>query len=366
MLVEASILAGASATACTTSPGGLALAFDGAGFTRKELEALGEAMFITLGEEPVERRRRRALQLFAVAMQAALGLGLTHFLIRSKRAGGQLRVEVDEGGERWDFVGLDDTPRTETTIELRFGGGRGGLGGLRVAPGVKPLGSRCAWTRHPLRLDGVRINQGLEQAFEDARGCDYISVPVSAIRDDAGVEIGVASVLRHTRRAGGTLHVMVNGWLVERIELPAAMTGFEAIVEGDLPRDLSFARIIQGSPAYEAMLEAVMRSEARLRHEAYDAEIVMPVPIAERAADGVYSALVMGFIALVMLGVGGFLVMIALVFESLLMGLLLVGSTGVGMVLLMRAALRKLRARHEAIPMLERPALGPASQSPRP
>ena len=73
----------------------------------------------------------------------------------------------------------------------------------------------------------------------------------------------------------------------------------------------------------------------------------------------------MGFIAIVMLGFGGFLLMIALVFESLVMGLLLVGSTGVGMVLLMRAALRKLRARHEAIPMLERPALGPASQSPR-
>ncbi|NVB40882.1 hypothetical protein G6O69_23790 [Pseudenhygromyxa sp. WMMC2535] len=254
LLVEVAVLLGAEQVAFVVDADTLEVRFGGAGFDTSELEYLCEALFVEIPDEAdaAERRRRRALQLLSLAIQAALGLGARELELRSPPAKRALVIDAGEGEERWTMCERD------LASELNFVSIRFPSRLFADLPGVEALRQRCAWSEFPIHLDDERISRGHDAVFLDRNKKRVVFLDPTKILDKDGQTIGRGTLLRATIYATAQLHVLCNGWRVEQLSLPDSVVGFEAVVELDLRRDLAQAKLLRNE-AFTAMLEAVER-----------------------------------------------------------------------------------------------------------
>ncbi|NVB40880.1 hypothetical protein G6O69_23780 [Pseudenhygromyxa sp. WMMC2535] len=269
LLVEIAVLVGAERIVFEVESNLLEVRFAGAGFETSELECLSEALFVELPAatdeaSAVERRRRRALQLLSLVVQATIGLGATRIELRSPPATRALKIDVDtsadnkEDNERW-AMSAQELSTTLNIVRIRF------PMHLRIAglPGIQELRRLCAWSNFPIYLDNERVSHGHDAAFLNVDEEQVSLIDPVPILDEDGETIGLATILQFTIYKKAQLHVLCNGWYIEQLSVPTSLTGFEAIVEVDLPRDIGQIKFLR-KDAFMAMCAAVDRCAKQL------------------------------------------------------------------------------------------------------
>jgi hypothetical protein len=267
LVIEAAVLAGAKRVSVPTE-GELAIELGPLELRAEELEQLFAWVFVELdGIEEHERRRRRALQQLALASNAALRLEPSELVIESidpQGQGARLRMTRERPLGAVESV-EDAAPGTRMRAV--------GLVGERERGLVR---ERCRYTTHDVRLGDERISRGPSGAIVDAE--------FEQLRDQAGfaasartrplVDAQGRTIGRHGKAyrmdAPPALLVVSNGVLIERVELEggeALEPSFVAVVELDLPRDLSQAKIRRG-PEFESIVETARAAAKKVEHEA--------------------------------------------------------------------------------------------------
>ncbi|NVB41962.1 hypothetical protein G6O69_29310 [Pseudenhygromyxa sp. WMMC2535] len=261
LLVEVAVLVGAERIDFALERGKLEARFSGAGFDATELEHLSEALFIDLAADAdeAEQRRWRALQMLSIAIQAVSGLGAHTIELRSPPAERALKIDIDEDGEeRWALDTHEVTSRLNC-VRVGF------PWRTRAAelPGVEQLRRRCEWSKFPIYIGDERISRGHAAAFLDINEKSVVIASHRPITTESGEEIGQGTIIRVTTYDSALVHVLCNGWYVERLTVPTTIVGFEAVVELDLRRDIAQASFLRDE-AFEAMCAAVTRCAREL------------------------------------------------------------------------------------------------------
>lgn len=240
--------------------------FGGASFAAAELEQLFSALFIDIAEatHETERRRRRALQQLAIAVNTVFSLGAVSVSISSydqTGAGGRIRLHSRDGGESVSVDPFESGAgkHRRCVVDVRFA--RSQLGQRLRRPERRVLLERCRFTKYAISLAGKPLSQGPQAALESA-GRIFLAAPIEIV-DDAGEVIGLAARLPADVGAA-RLELLVNGWLCERFTLIDHDEGFVACVEVDLPRDLSHSRIVRNA-AFRSVMAAVRRAHDQVR-----------------------------------------------------------------------------------------------------
>ncbi|NVB40881.1 hypothetical protein G6O69_23785 [Pseudenhygromyxa sp. WMMC2535] len=299
LLVEVAVLLGAEQVAFVVDADTLEVRFGGAGFETSELEYLCEALFVEIPDEAdaAERRRRRALQLLSLAIQAALGLGARALELRSPPAKRALVIDAGEGEERWT-MSAEEVASDRNVVSIRFPAQT-----LSADfPGVEALRQRCAWSQFPIYLDNKRVSKGHDAAFLGIRGKSVALLDSAPILDEDGQTIGRGALLEATVYKTAQLHVLCNGWRVEQLSLPDSLVGFEAVVELDLRRDLAQAKLLRND-AFAAMREAVERCAKK--YEGLGLETTQHDPEKYRHVEASQFGLVIGISFLVLCAIPG-------------------------------------------------------------
>jgi hypothetical protein len=266
MLVEAAVVSGVSSVHVDCIDGVLVVELGPLLFRREELARLFISPLgpISGGEDSYRRApdadeqaalRVRTLQKLAVGCAAAQSLEPTGILIES--------IDRSGKGLRWRSTPI----RPEGAVfdvEGEWPGTRIEIGGVVGERDRDLLRERCRASHYPIHLGDERISKGPEVAmlggFVGARerGRWSPKVQLRRIVDAQGRTIGHAGRSRDPDARTARVIVLCNGVEIETIELPEGRDHFVAVVELDLPRDISQTRLQRG-PELAAMLAAVQR-----------------------------------------------------------------------------------------------------------
>ena len=255
LLVEAASLAAPSGSAPVIDfrlgrP--LEAEFASVAFEAVELEGLLGGVFRDFGElEGEALARAHALQLLGLAVNAALALEPQWVELISYGGEGEgvgVRFGPDGSVERSRAV---RTNRVEP--HLCFSVAFGTFDNLSMADERVLLLQRCRYAPFEVKIDNARISRGLEA------GLDYGGVEAHAdsIQREVmveGVQVGVASKYAEERPA--VLLLLTRGVVAEVIELSDHEPGFRAVVNVDLRKDLSQAKVLRNA-TFSAVLRAV-------------------------------------------------------------------------------------------------------------
>ncbi len=223
--------------------------FPGPSLDAARLEDLFSNVFASgrgLDGEP--RRRARVLELLGLAANNALALKPEAIFITASDARGEgLRLSVSPEAE----LTLERIGAIEPGwIEFRFDGH--GAGYERGFAERELVSARCRYASFPVFVDGMKVSQrerdlgGLYSRADVMLGDDWIG----------------AAGYRRTPEPP-RVEVVNRGVSVELPD-PEAKTGFVAIVEADLPMDLSRKQLLEG-PELDAIREAIARASATLQ-----------------------------------------------------------------------------------------------------
>lgn len=181
--------------------------------------------------EGEDLRRARVLQLIGLAANNALALGPKQLIIdASARNGESERVTIDANGELESKRGKPMLPGT-----IRFALRGVGLGRARIAAERALLEQRCRYTSLEVRVDDTIVSDGPRA---DLRDDDLgSSAPTRTAVNVSGEPIGVAgqTCVYDTPAVAW----IVNRGVAVRDPLADASVGVQAVVEVDLPMDLS-------------------------------------------------------------------------------------------------------------------------------
>jgi hypothetical protein len=275
LLIEASVLAGAAQIEITSDRvTTIGFEFGPLAIHRAELEQLFAHAFPELaGIEPVEQRRRRALQAIAMACNAALSLG-------------PKSIDVDVVGDE-QAMRLHITPDTPTgTLEhLRVDSevdpegepGRATRVRVRVErglsmglPELELIRARCRLSDHDILINKVQLSVGhrfgLHVELDPERPAMRSNLRRARKVMLGDRHVGIAG-LRYADGAAARVWILTNGVLVESFELVdgarRGVPGFGAIVELDFAKDLGQAKLRRG-PEYDALIEAIWAAHERV------------------------------------------------------------------------------------------------------
>lgn len=279
LVVEAASLLGADSVRVHTDDEVVVVRVLGATLSEAELRSLPVTAGFSSGDEsltPEQRAREQARSLLGVAYQLLRARGLVNLSVDS---------DPGERGLRLRYNPEDDT----ATIRPH----ETGRDGVHIRAELKheaeaeraQLLARARYSPLEVRLDERAISLGWAGAFGPRFSAEAREVPDPEPLELDGEALGLCGLHRE-RRTGARLLVLVNGVLVETLELDEEGGGFTAIIDGaGLRRDLSLARVLR-EPAFEAMLAVV--EEARERWREREAEERWPEPVegldrAERA-----------------------------------------------------------------------------------
>jgi hypothetical protein len=265
LVIEAAVLAGATPVS-VPAEGELVVELSPLELRADELEQLFAWVFIELeGIEGDEWRRRRALQQLALASNAVLGLELDELVIESidlQGRGSRLRMTRAQPLGVLESI-ADAAPGTRVRVV--------GLAGERERQLVR---ERCRYTTHDIRIGDERISRGAVGALVDD---EFVQMReqvgwaggrrTKPLIDAQGQTIG-AHGKAYRVASQPSLLIIANGVLIERVELDAApntelMSNFVAVVEIDLPRDLSQAKVRRG-PEFESIVQAARSAATKL------------------------------------------------------------------------------------------------------
>ena len=187
--------------------------------------------------------RTRVLQLLGLAANSALALEPREIWIEAQdEAGRMLRAKVGEAGVEVEVRDVDPSPIHEVCFELR--GHR--LGMDRPAKEREVVSARCQHSKLEIRLDDQRVSRGWDADIDPEQGP---SGPVTL----SGAVIGAAGYC-----AGfddPQAFIVNRGVTVETLR-PPGPAGLVAVVEVDLPMDLSRSQLQRGRE-YEAVERAI-------------------------------------------------------------------------------------------------------------
>jgi hypothetical protein len=262
LLVEAAWIAGDSEHGVHINTGATTTAaFDGVTLEAAALRELFTAALASLHRvEGEELRRRRVLQLLALAANSALRLVPLAITIDARDASGKVwRARIDPSGE----LTVEPGPQLGHAA-IRFSLQGGGLLGLgRPAAERNLLVERCRCSSFLIFVDGRRISHG--PGILIRRGHQR------PIRLD-GREIGLAG--HGADLLAPPTHIAVNRGVSVKIPGIPGPLGIVSVVEVDLPMDLSRQQLLLG-PELEAVEQAIRKAVAKFSSPHY-AESAVP------------------------------------------------------------------------------------------
>ncbi|WP_146157201.1 hypothetical protein [Enhygromyxa salina] len=307
LLIEAAVLGGADPIEIELGAGVVSIELGPIEFSREELEQLFAAVFIDLSDaDPVERRRRRALQKLAFACNAALSLE-------------PKQIEIESGGQGSEGLHVRLSPEQKLgELESRklVAGARvrvhhGAIASLAQvqSPEEALIRSHCAYSPAAIFIGDERISQGLRFALhvqlvpDELRFSPQVRKRTRITLD--GAPIGLAG-LRYSGNQPAVVSILTNGVLAERFELGSASRraapDFGAIVDVDLPKDLGQAKLLRG-PEFTRVLDAIWAVHDKIAPAKFgDATGVASDQPAERSHEGIY-------LPMLILGIGTVLTM---------------------------------------------------------
>ena len=214
-------------------------------------------------------RRARILQLLGLAANAALALQPKRLILESSDAHGhreRLRIEPD--GQLTLEPGKPSAPGW---VRFMFCGPM--LSRARSQRERALLDRHCRYTRLAIHVDHHLISQRTDVDLD--RGVDaHTGNPITAPVMLDGRAIGIIGPHRNP-------HASTNTWIVSRgvaIADPSSATpGLQAVIELDLPLDLSRKRLQQG-PKLDAVRAAIHDARARVAEPAAPPPALPPQP----------------------------------------------------------------------------------------
>lgn len=270
LLVEVGVLLAAERIDLWSAGEELRVELRGVGFEPAELaNVLGALWSEGEAEDRQARRRKRALQQLAIAVDGALADGAAEIEIESWPewgGGGRFRAWIDDGEDRFGFEELAYDPEAQAGLEIRVRHAPK-LGDFLRTPLTRIVEERCRLSRHPIRVAGRPAAKG--PRAELGRGLDTALVFAAADAGETVVEgehLGEASFDARSDEPA-RLIVLINGSYSETLSPPELPAGLVAVVEADLRRDLSQKTAVRG-PEFTAIVEAVADAAARLRAQA--------------------------------------------------------------------------------------------------
>jgi hypothetical protein len=225
-LVQAAVLRGAGKIAFDIDADDMHMRFDGAVFTKDELDDVWGSIFAD-GDE----RLLRGVRQLALGLNAALGTAPKRIVVRS---GGQ-ELRLVPGAE--DVHRAVEPAIAGTTIHVVQRVKLKGIGLFfknlvgQLAEEVH-LVQRCVYAAPEITLDGVKISRGMQ--VDGALGVAEIATP------------GTRGLVAVTKEEGpGELRLIKDGVWIDARPLVNCGPGVLAIVEGDaLRKDVSLAQIV--------------------------------------------------------------------------------------------------------------------------
>ncbi len=254
-VVEAAVLSGAAPAAIELDRGDLVVELGALVLDRHELEQLfTHVLSEPRAGDPLERRtRHRAIQQLALAAVALLRLEARSMILESvddAGAGHRLTITPEHAlGQVEAIAGAK--PGTRVRVDRR-----GGFDEERAL-----VDRQCRLSATEIDFCGERIGVGIRTALfhlvgdpSELRGCGTVDIV-----DESGYAIGLAGMCKQPVQ--GMLTLVCNGVLLEQRLVDE--TGFVAVVDLDLPKDLGQTHARE-SPQLDALLAQVERARQEL------------------------------------------------------------------------------------------------------
>jgi hypothetical protein len=225
-----------------------------------ELGSLGELFAAALGggrqpeadapaTELARLRRAQILKLLGLAANNALALEPDELILdASDGDGNNRRVRIDPNGQL-DIEPVQSIAPNMVRFQLR-----GGSEWKRPRAENELLVERCRYSSFPIYVGGVRVSLGPGADLEQGRK----GSPITTAIEQLGESIGVAGQTKD--RATPTVAWFVNRGVAIRNQIRGEGVGKRAVVEVDLPMDLSHERLVEGPvvDAIRAEIEAAL------------------------------------------------------------------------------------------------------------
>ncbi|HVI01241.1 MAG TPA: hypothetical protein VM869_21135 [Enhygromyxa sp.] len=243
LLVESAAIAGASAIDISCGRASVA-EFMGVSLTRAQLENVFTSVFLDTDALTGEAQAAaRIQQLLGVAANAALSLGPERIEIENVDAEGRLnRMTITtDGAYACETVGEGPRGRTRFVVT-------DGRESDRDDREVALIRERCRYASFAVNLYGQRMSAGPRRAL--------LGLRTERVRLDDGSVIGLAG--RRPEPEPAKLLLVTRGVLAETITLEDGRSGFVAVVDVDLRKDLSQRGVLRGEP-FDRVMRAVMR-----------------------------------------------------------------------------------------------------------
>jgi hypothetical protein len=224
------------------------VSFGGVNLSPAQLEHCFAAVFgRQRGLEGRALREARVLHLLGLVANAALSFRKTQIIIESTQWSGERhRLSIDADGQS-----LDEQPAGPRQAQLRvIVRARGDRKSTRERELIL---DRCRHTSASIFLANVRVSEGPSAALVGTRLAEVRvgreSVGIAGFQPD-GVESAQALIVNR-------------GVLVETLTVGGCLPGFVAIVEVDLPMDLSQRQVVRNAD-WDALMTAIRSAHAQL------------------------------------------------------------------------------------------------------
>lgn len=252
--VEAAVLAKVDAVRITSVGTRLCVELGRRALAPELLTGLLEGLADFRKPEGVDANTARVLELLAIGCLAASGLAGRNLLVESfdeAGEGGALEIDAEHPFGRWIAVSGDPGLRAKVDVEH--------------GEALDLLRERCRISRVPILLDEEKISNEPDRAVVSEAGRAGLVIAFCRLRAIRGSTLPYGAAAR-TLEAEDPARVTLicNGVRMASVELQGAAPGFFAIVDLDLPRDLSRDKLRE-SPELEALLAELREVDAQLQ-----------------------------------------------------------------------------------------------------
>ena len=254
LVLQAGGLLGASTIQVTGGRSEVEVYFEQLTLSREELlEPLRP-----LTRDPADRRQN-GLRKLARAQATLLAMSTERIELRVHDGLSAVYTQSEKHVE----AGKASSTKPGATLRVTFGGAPDQGRMIELA---RLLEERCQFSNVPTSLRDQRVDRGWNAAFDG-------TVPTVEILDSSGKPVGRAG-FRADESATAKLLIQSGGVLIEQVPLPESGAGFVAIVDLELPVDLSQRKVVRNQD-FETMLAWVHDAHQRAPRVTPDARLAL-------------------------------------------------------------------------------------------